>query len=78
MTTTKLKTRLAWAIVASVMLAIGLIATTVALVNTSIELDKQRAILDMACHYSGDRTACKAGIKLIENLDTKDIKDLGR
>ena len=74
----KLKVNLAWTIVASVVLAIGLIATTVALVNTSIELDKQRAILNMACGYSGDKASCKAGLNILKNMDIEDIKDFGR
>ena len=68
----------AWLGVVAGLLLIGLIATTIALINTSIALEKQQAILNAACYNSGSRTACKAGVKMLENMDIEDIEALGR
>ena len=68
------KSALAWVSVLAVILAIGLVGAVVGLINTSKELEKYQAIMDVACDYSASRKVCERGVEMLKDMDAKDIR----
>lgn len=59
----------------SVILALIVLGLTVALCVANEKANKYQTILDVACTYSGDTPTCKQGVKILEDMDIKDIKN---
>ena len=70
----KTKSALAWVSMLAVILAVGLVGAVVGLINTSKELEKYKAIMDVACDYSTSRKVCERGVEMLKGMDVKDIK----
>lgn len=59
----------------SVILTLIVFGLAVALCAESEKANKYHTILDVACNYSGDAPTCKRGVKILEDMDLKDIQN---
>lgn len=59
----------------SVLLAVLFFAMSIALCSIAEENKKYKAILDIACDYSGDVSTCKQGIKMFKGMSLKDLEN---
>lgn len=77
MSNKKLKTALVWALVFAGVQVPLLIVMFVALISTSDELAKHKAILDVACDWSGNKATCKTGLNILKSMSVEDIRGFG-
>ncbi len=62
-------------IAVSVILALIVFGLAIALCVANEKANKYQTILDFACNYSGDTPACKQGVRMLEDMDVKDIEN---